>query len=84
MASTRENDMTARDTSHLVALMTGLSRERQRLAAARTEQERALRTVWVRQSEKEINAEERFLGMTETDWNEPEMSADDLMAELMA
>jgi len=76
--------MTARDTSHLVALMTGLSRERQRLAAARTEQERALRTVWVRQSEKEINAEERFLGMTETDWNEPEMSADDLMAELMA
>jgi predicted mannosyl-3-phosphoglycerate phosphatase (HAD superfamily) len=84
MVATRENDMTARDTSHLVALMTGLSRERQRLAAARTEQERALRTVWVRQSEKEINAEERFLGMTETDWNEPEMSADDLMAELMA
>lgn len=76
--------MTARDTSHLVALMTGLSRERQRLAVARTEQERALRTVWVRQSEKEVNAEERFLGMTETDWNEPEMSADDLMAELMA
>lgn len=76
--------MTARDTSHLVALMTGLSRERQRLAVARTEQERALRAVWVRQSEKEINAEERFLGMTETDWNEPEMSADDLMAELMA
>lgn len=76
--------MTARDTSHLVALMTGLSRERQRLATARTEQERALRAVWVRQSEKEINAEERFLGLTETDWNEPEMSADDLMAELMA
>jgi predicted mannosyl-3-phosphoglycerate phosphatase (HAD superfamily) len=76
--------MTARDTGHLVALMTGLSRERQRLAAARTEQERALRTVWVRQSEKEVNSEERFLGMTETDWNEPEMSADDLMAELMA
>jgi len=73
-----------RDTSHLVALMTGLSRERQRLAVARTEQERALRAVWVRQSEKEVNAEERFLGLTETDWNEPEMSADDLMAELMA
>lgn len=76
--------MTARDTSHLVALMTGLSRERQRLATARTEQERALRAVWVRQSEKEINAEERFLGMTETDWNEPEMSIDDLFAELAA
>jgi hypothetical protein len=76
--------MTARDTSHLVALRTGLSRERQRLAAASIEQERALRTVWVRQSEKEVNAEERFLGMTETDWNEPEMSADDLLAELMA
>jgi len=76
--------MTARDSSHLVALMTGLSHERQRLANARTEQERALRAVWVRQSEKEINAEERFLGLTETDWNEPEMSADELMAELMA
>lgn len=76
--------MTARDTSHLVALMNGLSRERQRLANPRDEQDRALRTVWVRQLEKEINAEERFLGMTETDWNEPEMSADDLMAELMA
>jgi hypothetical protein len=75
---------TAKDTSHLVALMTGLSRERQRLAAARTNQERELRAVWVRQSEKEVNAEERFLGMTETDWNEPAMSDDDLYAELMA
>ena len=43
-----------------------------------------LRTIWVRQSEKEVNAEERFLGLPETDWNEPEMSIDDLMAELAA
>jgi hypothetical protein len=76
--------MNAQDTSHLVALMTGLSHERQRLAAARTEQERALRAVWVRQSEKEINAEERFLGMTETDWNAPTMTAEEICAELMA
>ena len=76
--------MPAQDTSHLVALMTGLSRERQRLAAARTEQERALRAVWVRQSEKEINAEERFLGMTETDWDAPAMTDEELYAELMA
>lgn len=77
--------MTVRDTSHLVALMTGLSRARAQLAATPgPSMAHDLRTVWVRQSEKEINAEERFLGLTETDWNEPEMSADELMAELMA
>ena len=43
-----------------------------------------LRTVWVRQCEKEINSEEAFLGMGLTDWNEPEMSIDDIMAELDA
>lgn len=76
--------MTAQDTSHLVALMTGLSRERSRLEAARNPQERELRAVWVRQSEKEVNAEERFLGMTETDWSAPAISDEELYAELMA
>lgn len=43
-----------------------------------------LRTVWVRQCEKEINGEERFLGIEETDFKAPEISDDDLMAELEA
>jgi hypothetical protein len=72
------------DTTHLVALMNGLANEKARLRAATKPQEIALRTVWVAQSQKEINAEERFLGMTVTDWNEPEMTAEELMAELMA
>lgn len=74
-----------RDSSHLVALMSGLSRERARLASTPGPSiAHDLRTIWVRQSEKEVNAEERFLGLPETDWNEPEMSIDDLMAELAA
>ena len=72
------------DTTHLMALISNLSNERARLAAATKAQEIELRTVWVRQLEKEINGEERFLGMTETDFNAPEMSNEDLLAELMA
>lgn len=72
------------DTTHLTALITRLSNERAALARATKPQEIDLRTVWVRQCEKEINGEEAFLGMSLTDWNEPEMSFDDIMAELMA
>ena len=72
------------DTTHLTALITRLSNERAYLARATKPQEIELRTVWVRQCEREVNDEEAFLGMSLTDWNEPEMSAADLMAELMA
>lgn len=72
------------DTTHLTALITRLSNERAALARATRPQEIELRTVWVRQCEKEINGEEAFLGMELTDWSEPELSAADLMAELMA
>lgn len=72
------------DTTHLQALISGLSNERARLASATKAQEIELRKVWVRQLEKEVNAEERFLGMTETDFSAPEMSNEDLLAELMA
>ena len=76
--------MTAHDTTHLVALTTRLHNERRALKAATKAQEIALRTVWVSQIEREINGEERFLGMAETDWNAPEMSIEDIMAELAA
>lgn len=72
--------MTA-NTSHLVALVTGLHQERRRLADA-TGQERELRAVWVRQLEKEVAAEEAFLGMAPAD-DEP-MTDCELLAELTA
>lgn len=69
------------DTSHLIALTQRLAAERGYLAAATNQQEIELRAVWVRQLEKEVNGEERFLGMEETDF-ENVMSVDDIMAEL--
>lgn len=55
--------MTGRDTTHLQALITSLSNERGRLAKAKTEKEREMRRVWIAQTEREIAAEEKFLGM---------------------
>ena len=72
------------DTTHLTALITRLSNEKAALANATKQGEIELRTVWVSQCQKEINGEEAFLGMELTDWNEPEMSDEDLMAELLA
>ncbi len=71
-----------RDTSHLVALCEGLQRERARLASA-TPSERALRSVWVAQREREIAAEMRFLGMPD-DASEPALTDAELLAELLA
>ena len=70
------------DTSHLQACIARLANERARLAAATDKNEIELRTVWVRQMEKEVSGEERFLGLPETDYNEPEMSIEDILAEL--
>lgn len=50
---------------HIDWLLLGLSNERMRLANAKTEQEKALRTVWVQQCEKEIKGELDFLGKTD-------------------
>lgn len=72
------------DTAHLTALITRLANERVALARAKTDQERALRTVWVLQCEKEVNGEEEFLGLPVTDYSAPEISMDDLLAELAA
>jgi len=72
-----------KDTSHLGALQVRLSHERNRLNAAKTEGERELRQVWVAQIEKEIAGEKAFLGMVDESPT-TEMSADDLLAELLA
>lgn len=77
MADTNERD---RDLTHLDALTSRLAREKARLASAKTESERALRTVWVSQCEKEIAAEYKFLGIEPVVSNE--LSNDDLAAML--
>lgn len=71
-----------KDLSHLNALELRLSHERDRLAGAKTDKERALRRVWVAQIEKEIAAEHKFLGLS-TDFETP-VSDDELLAELTA
>lgn len=60
--------------THLDALNLRLSNERVRLANAKTDAERALRTVWIAQIEKEIGAERAFVGA--------DISDDDLLAAL--
>lgn len=72
----------APDTSHLVALVDGLNREKARLAEAKTPQERELRAVWIAQREREIAAERTFLGMPADDPGE-EMTDAELLAALM-
>lgn len=67
-------------TAHLDALRIGLSREKARLANAKSRQERELRTVWAAQIEREIEQELKFLGITEEPL--PEMSDDELLAAL--
>ena len=69
------------DHTHLIALITGLANEREHLANARTDQERALRAVWVAQREREIAAEEAFLGIAPADCDLTDL---DLLAELLA
>lgn len=64
------------DFSHLDALTIRLQNEKGYLAKAKTEQEKALRTVWIAQIEKEIKVEEGFCG--------PELTDDELLAELAA
>lgn len=71
------------NTSHLVALQEGLSRERARLASARTERERESRRVWIAQREREIAGEMAFFGMADSAAL-PALSDDELLRELGA
>ena len=66
--------------THLDALELRLSSERIRLNSAKTEPEKALRTVWIEQIEKEIEGEKAFLGIIEPDLSD--FSDDDLLAAL--
>jgi len=63
--------------THLNALQVSLSNERSRLANAKTEGEKALRSVWVKQLEKEVASEEKNFPTCD-------MSDDELLAELAA
>lgn len=65
-------------TSHLNALNLRLSNERNYLAKAKTENEKALRKVWIAQIEKEIRTEET----TTFSDTAPGMTDDELLAEL--
>ena len=76
-------------TEHYVALVTNLSNERQRLEQSASEAEYALRSVWVKQLEREVEAEVEFLSSkgvnVYTQTNEVDsMSDDDLLNELMS
>ena len=70
------------DLSHLDALNLRLSHERGYLAAAKTDGERALRSVWISQIEKEIANEHNFLGLTDT--AEVDLTDEELLAALAA
>jgi hypothetical protein len=69
------------DTTHLTALYKSLFNERARLGAATTPNEIALRQVWVKQIEREIAGEEKFLGQ-DVDARIRAMSDDELLREL--
>ena len=68
------------DRTHLDALNLRLSHERGYLAAAKSAKERALRTVWIFQIEREIDHEKSSLGID--DVPQPDMSDEELLAAL--
>lgn len=78
------------DTTHYAALMIRLSNEKGYLALATKQSEIDLRTVWVKQIEKEIESEVEFLSskgisVFQTLSSEVDkMSEDDLLAELLS
>jgi hypothetical protein len=66
--------------THLDSLELRLSHERARLAMAKSQQEKDLRSVLVAQIEREIKLEREFLELVPI----ADMSDDDLLAELMS
>jgi hypothetical protein len=70
------------DFSHLNAIESRISREKARLAAALTENERDFRTREIKAAEKELAAEYKFLGISPLSLDEIIMSDDKLLAEL--
>lgn len=74
------------DTSHYTALYTNLSNEKQRLQAATSEGEKALRSAWVGQLERELAAEVVFLKSKGVNVYsvDIELNDDDLLNELFS
>lgn len=74
------------DTTHYAALMTRLSNEKARLDETVEKQARDLRNFWIKQIEKEIEQEVKFLkskGIEVYHSEESTMSDDDLLNELL-
>ncbi|RRJ54622.1 hypothetical protein EHV15_34050 [Paenibacillus oralis] len=67
---------------HLDALNIRLSHERSYLAQAKTEKEKEIRKVWIKQIEKEIAREKKILGMEEVEVDA--ISDDDLLNSLLS
>lgn len=74
------------DTTHYAALMTRLSNEKGYLARAIKQSEIELRSVWIKQIEKEIEQEAEFLKSKGIDVyhsiEDNNLSEDDLLNEL--
>lgn len=76
--------MLEQELSHLDAILGRIMRERQRLAAARTERDRAFRRREIVAAEKELASEYRFLGIDPVpDTGSIMLSDDELLSELM-
>lgn len=71
------------DIEHLNALEFRLHNETTRLKSAKTAKERAHRTVWVAQAQRELDREKERLGLTGGN-EEIDLSDEDLLAELGA
>lgn len=71
-------------TEHLTALNIRLAHEKARLAEAKTAKEREIRSVWIKQIEKEIDEEIKFLGIQPVDADIEAMTDDELLEMLAA
>lgn len=69
-------------TSHLESLYVRLSNEQSRLDLEKSDQGRVIRKVWVSQIQKEIEQEEKFLGISE-EKNKTGISDDELLRDLL-
>ena len=77
-------DMNNKDLSHLDAIQSRIGREKARMAAATSENERAFRAREIKAAEKELAAEYKFLGIAPLSLDEILLSDDELLAELSA
>lgn len=70
------------DASHLSSLKARLYSEKSRLAVAKNDSERSLRSAWVDQLNREIEGEMKFLGLSAAE--HVEIGDDELISSLMS